>query len=303
MAAAGVDVSRSSGTPLTLPPVAAAGLHLDTLLLGGYASGSFSDAVRSLASDLSAEERTLVGRHLDRIFADVLSEGGLGRNGRLRVAYERALRPDGTARSIRVLGAEVAVRGRLHTAFYYEKGEQPGYYDPFGRPLEASAWNGPLRRMTVSSPFGARRLHPILDQVLPHTGVDLAAPVGEPVVATAEGVIAGAAHRGGYGLMVEIHHPSGYSTRYAHLSRLEEGVAPGKAVRQGETIGYVGMTGLATGPHLHYEVRRRGQPIDPLRVTGDPDLSADIAGEPRWAAERRDLGALLARTPTVRQRS
>src|SRR5690606_6821190 len=102
---------------------------------------------------------------------------------------------------------------------------------------------------------------PILNRVLPHTGVDLAAPTGEPVRATADGIVASAGTQGGYGLLVDLQHPSGYSTRYGHLSRMAAGLRPGAAVSRGEVIGYVGMSGLATGPHLHYEVRRRGQPV------------------------------------------
>jgi murein DD-endopeptidase MepM/ murein hydrolase activator NlpD len=285
--------------PAHLPPVTALGLTVDTLLLGGHASGGFGDALHGLASDLSGEERELVGQHLERIFAGAVGDAGLSRTGRLRVAYERARRPDGTTRSIRVLGAEVAVAGRLHTAYYFERDGAPAYFDPFGRSLEAQDWGDPVRVPVVSSAFGDRRLHPLLNRVLPHTGVDLAAPHGEPVRATADGIIAWAGERGGYGLMVEIQHPNGYSTRYAHLSRVEASFSSARLVRRGDVIGHVGMSGLATGPHLHYEVRQRGRPIDPLRLALVPAVSESLAADPRWSLERRRIGALLAGTPTV----
>jgi murein DD-endopeptidase MepM/ murein hydrolase activator NlpD len=284
---------------IRLPPQLAVGIRVDTLLVGGYAAGTFAAAIQSVANDLRPHERDMVGRHLDRIFSEVLAAQGLGRGGRLRVAYERALRPDGVTRSIRVLGAEVATGGRLHSAFYFEKDGVPGYFDPFGRSMDRSAWIHPLHTVRVSSPFGEHRLHPILQQILPHTGIDLAAPMGEPVHAAADGVVARAEIGGGYGLLVELQHPSGFSTRYAHLSGLEPGIVAARLVRQGERIGYVGATGLATGPHLHFEVRRRGQPIDPLRLSRDPSLAPDIGATPGWPDERRRIGALLARTPTV----
>ena len=151
----------------------------------------------------------------------------------------------------------------------------------------------------MSSEFGQQRLHPILDRVLPHTGVDFAAPTGEPVRATADGLVTTAGNQGGYGLLVELQHPNGYSTRYAHLSRIAAGVARARVVRQGEIVGYVGKSGLATGPHLHYEVRRRGQPIDPLRLAAADGIPGDVGSEPRWPVERRRVEALLARTPTM----
>ena len=282
-----------------LPAASASGIRFDTLMLGGYAAGSFERAVQELASTLAPAERTMVGEHLDRIFDGVLQDEGLGGTGRLRVVYERALRPDGSTRAIRVLSAEVAARGRLHTAYYFERSGRPGYFDEVGRSLGGETWAGPLAEIRVSSAFGNERMHPILDRLLPHTGVDLAAPSGEAVRATADGVVGDAGNRGGYGLLVELQHPSGFSTRYAHLSRIAESLRPGTSVQQGDVLGYVGMTGRATGPHLHYEVRRNGQAINPMAVAGDSQLSAQVSGDPGWSTQRRVLSSLLARAPTL----
>ena len=294
--------SRSVGAeptgPVRLAPASAVGVDLDTLLVGGYASGDFDEAVHALAGDLGPEERLMVGEHLERIFTDRVGDG-LGDVGRLRVAYERAVRPDGTTRSIRVLGAEVAAGGRLHTAFYFEHQGRPGYFDPFGSIVEDPSWSGPLRNLRISSAFGSSRMHPILRRVLPHTGVDYAAPRGEPVRATADGIVVSAGTNGGYGTMVELRHPNGFGTRYAHLQSIEPTVQPARLVRRGDVIGYVGMTGLATGPHLHYEVRRRGQPVDPVALSLAAATGGDIAGSERWPIERRRLTELLARVPTV----
>ena len=118
----------------------------------------------------------------------------------------------------------------------------------------------PLRSSRLSSGFGLR-MHPLLNQVRMHTGVDLAAAMGEPVHATSAGVIMSAGWQGGYGLAVRINHGKGVETLYGHLSRLN--VSPGQTIKPGDVIGFVGSTGRSTGPHLHYEVRKDGRPIDP----------------------------------------
>ncbi|HEX6039191.1 M23 family metallopeptidase [Longimicrobium sp.] len=293
---AGLPVEQAS--LFTLPSAHATPVHIDTLLIGGFARGTFREALATVASDLSESEREMVGRHLDKIFLPILQGRALQSGGRLKVAYERVRRPDGSTRAIQVLAAQAAVAGGLHTVFFYEHGDQPGYYDAFGSSLEERPWTGPLSHLQVTSGFRLDRMHPILRQVLPHTGIDYAATQGTPVYATADGSVSYAAVRGGYGNMVEVQHPNGYATRYAHLSRIA--VRPYQGVQQGDVIGYVGSTGLATGPHLHYEVRRKGQPVDPVVATSftTPTQTAvdyDLA----WRNERRALARLLARTPTV----
>jgi murein DD-endopeptidase MepM/ murein hydrolase activator NlpD len=251
--------------PAVLPAVAATPITVDTLFIGGFARGTFTEALAVLASDLSMAEREMIGRHLDKIYQPTLQAEGLGKGGRLRLAYEVTRRPDGSTRSIQVLAAEAAVKGSLHPVYFFEDGDKPGYYSDLGRSLDPVAWKGPLSRMQVTSSFRMDRFHPILRRILPHTGVDLAAGHGTPVYATADGIVAFASARGGYGNLVEVRHPNGYSTRYAHLSRIAPGMYENRPVRQGEVVGYVGATGLATGPHLHYEVHVNGRAVDPLR--------------------------------------
>lgn len=285
----------------TLPPVRAVPGAVDTLLIGGFARGTFRDALDVVASDLSDAEREMVGRHLDKMFLPVLEGRALQGGGRLKVAYERVRRPDGSTRSIQVLAAQAAVEGGVRTLFFYDAPGAPAYYDDGGRSLDAAkAWHGPLDVLRVTSPFQSARMHPILRRVLPHNGVDYGAPYGAPVRATADGSVAFAGDRGGYGNLVEVQHPNGYSTRYAHLASVA--VRPHQPVRQGDLLGYVGATGLATGPHLHYEVRRRGQPVDPGLVMAYESATAEVGYDLAWRNETRVLRRLLARTPTVVRR-
>ena len=125
----------------------------------------------------------------------------------------------------------------------------------------------PLEDAVLSSSFGLRR-HPILNIERAHSGIDLAAPAGTPVFAAASGTVEAVGPNGGYGNYVRLRHASGIATAYGHLSRFAPGIAPGATVEQGQVIAYVGSTGLSTGPHLHWEVLFRDEPIDPLRILG-----------------------------------
>jgi murein DD-endopeptidase MepM/ murein hydrolase activator NlpD len=279
-------------------PIAAVGERVDTVFFGGYARGSFAEALETIAGVLDGGEREMLGRHLDLIFERPLSGAGLGTTGRLRGGVERTMRPDGSTRALRVLAAEAAVAGLLHTAFFFEIDGQPGYFDGYGNALDGPAWERPLTGARVSSPFGSRRVHPLLGRVLPHLGVDYAAPTGTPVRAVADGSVSRSGWAGGYGNLVEILHPDGHVTRYAHLHRTDAAARRGSYVRRGEVIGTVGMTGLATGPHLHFEVRRQGIAVDPERALREGTLSRRPNLDPAWPRARDELSALMLRAPT-----
>jgi murein DD-endopeptidase MepM/ murein hydrolase activator NlpD len=293
--------ATSVAPALTVLPAARAlpGVIVDTQFIGGYAKGSFGQALQSVAGDLSGAEREMIGHHLDKIFLPLLRQQGMPNGGRLRLAYERTRRPDGTTRAIQVLAAEAAVGGSMYTVFLYDHGDRPGYYDDWGRSLDPVPWTGPLPSMRVTSRFASDRFHPILHRVLPHLGVDLAAAYGTPVRAAADGSVSWASPKGGYGNLIEITHPNGYATRYGHLSAIAQGVRPGAPVRQGDVIGYVGATGLATAPHLHYEVRRKGVPVDPQLVQPSGQSTQDVGYDLGWRQDRASLAELLARAPQV----
>lgn len=180
-----------------------------------------------------------------------------------RLVYEREKRPDGSARSRRILISEVQNRGLSYSAVWFDGGPLAnGYFDRDGRALRSGFSRYPIRYPRVTSNFSWRRYHPILGRYRAHLGTDYGANTGEPVRATADGIIVARGVNGGYGNLIEIRHANGYTTRYAHLSRFASDLRRGSGVKQGQTIGYVGSTGLATAPHLHYELRYQGKPID-----------------------------------------
>jgi murein DD-endopeptidase MepM/ murein hydrolase activator NlpD len=155
----------------------------------------------------------------------------------------------------------------------------------------------PIPLSRISSGFSGARLHPILNTVRAHQGVDFAAPAGTPIQATSDGVVIYADRKGDLGNLVEVRAPNGWVSRYGHMSKYGPGIRVGTRVRQGQIVGYVGMTGLTNGPHCHYELRRNGVAMDPLSVklpAGDP-VPTNAWG--RWALESDERLGLLTTMP------
>ena len=166
-----------------------------------------------------------------------------------------------------IVAAEFMNRGRrIRAVRYVDSTGRSGYFSPDGRSMRKAFLRTPVNFTRISSRFNLKRLHPILHKIRAHRGVDYAAPRGTAVKASGDGKVIFAGRKGGYGRTIIVQHGSVYTTLYAHLSRFSKGLRSGKRVRQGQTIGYVGSTGLATGPHLHYEFRVRGTHRDPLKV-------------------------------------
>jgi len=164
----------------------------------------------------------------------------------------------------RLLAGELHLLKRTVTIIRYRpKGGADGFYSPNGESVVRSFLRTPMDASHITSRFGVRE-HPILGYSAMHTGVDFAAPTGTPILAAGTGKVAMAGFNGGYGLYVRLQHTSDIGTGYGHMSRLGPGIKPGVAVRQGQVIGFVGATGMATGPHLHYEFYRGGHPVNPL---------------------------------------
>lgn len=202
-----------------------------------------------------------------------------------RVLYEVETRPAiGVEVPGGVVGAEVRIGGRLVTAIRFtDRRGRDGYYAPDGDALGRMMLRYPLEFTRISSGFSYHRFHPILHRFRPHLGVDFAAPRGTPVRATADGIVVTAGWKRGMGRMVRLRHGRDLETFYGHLDRVAAGVRSGRRVRQGEIVGYVGATGLATGNHLHYGVRRRGRFVNPLGLGAV--RSAALAAPDRGAFE------------------
>jgi murein DD-endopeptidase MepM/ murein hydrolase activator NlpD len=202
---------------------------------------------------------------------------------RFKAIYE-AVQLDGRDHAVgKLLALVYENRGREYEAYRF--GDGTVFYDASGQPLRKMFLRSPLRFTHVTSSFSAHRLHPVLNEVRPHNGVDLSAPVGTPVEVTASGTVVFAGWDGGGGNVVKVQHGPDYVTAYLHLSRFARGVRPGARVRQGDTIAYTGATGLATGPHLDYRVQYRGSWIDPLTLKGvrdQPIPRAQLAAFDSW---------------------
>jgi murein DD-endopeptidase MepM/ murein hydrolase activator NlpD len=198
-----------------------------------------------------------------------------------------------------LLAAEYGGRVGTFRAFYWSTGQSAGrYYDDKGQAISKTMLKCPLRFVRVSSKFDRNRFHPILHTVKAHLGVDYAAPVGTPVWASAGGKIAEVGMRPGSGNTVVINHSNGLATRYYHLSRFAKGLTAGKHVNQKEVIGYVGTTGLSTGPHLHFSVTRNGAFVDPGKIQVSRD--APVANRGAYLdGIRPRIAALQALSPVV----
>ncbi len=212
-----------------------------------------------------------------------------------RLTFEKVYREGRFSSYGSVMAAEFANGGRVLKAVRFTvPGGKPAYYDEKGRSLKRFFLASPLKfAASVSSRFSLARMHPVLRIVRPHLGVDYQAPTGSPVVAVANGTVLSAGWSGEAGRLVHIRHASGYETLYMHLSSIA--VRAGQHVGQGELVGRVGMTGLATGPHLDYRVRRNGAYLNPLTVQrslppGEPIPTSSLAA---FTAERDRVFELL----------
>jgi murein DD-endopeptidase MepM/ murein hydrolase activator NlpD len=266
--------------------------------------GTISRATPSLIQAIDAAGERI---ELSLALADVFS-GEIDFNSDLqpgdtfKILVERGIRQDGVFAGYGpVLAAEYVNAGRALRAVRFTPPEgKPGYYDLDGRSLKRFFLKSPLKfEPRITSTFSRARRHPILNYTRAHNGVDYAAPAGAPVVAVGSGVVTFAGWTGGGGRTVKVRHASGYESEYLHLSAIAEGVRTGVRVGQGELVGRVGATGLATGPHLHYGLRRDGSYVNPVREhqnmpPGDPVAAIHRA---LFNAERDQMLTTLAQKP------
>ncbi len=203
-----------------------------------------------------------------------------------RVIYEVLYADGQPIGNGRILAASYKDHDHNHTAFYYDNGDSKGYYDLAGNSTKKTFLRAPLSFLRISSNFSYARLHPVTHVVKPHLGVDFAAPIGTPVWAVADGTVIAMGNHDGGGNTIAIRHAMSYETYYLHLDHYGRNVRPGARVEQGQVIGYVGMTGMATGPHLDYRVKKNGQWINPLKekfTPGEPIPKAKFSDFKSWA--------------------
>ncbi len=219
------------------------------------------------ATDSAGVPDNITTQIVDIFSSDIDFHRDLRKGDRFTVVYE-SLHNDGElARAGRILAVEFVNQGTPYKAVYFQADDgNSGYYAPDGKNLRKAFLRSPLEFSRVSSGFSSARFHPVLQTWRAHKGVDYAAPTGTKVKATANGTVAFSGWQSGYGNVVILQHQGQYTTAYGHLSAFSKGLRKGQRVSQNDVIGYVGATGMATGPHLHYEFRVSGVQRDPLRV-------------------------------------
>jgi murein DD-endopeptidase MepM/ murein hydrolase activator NlpD len=216
------------------------------------------------------------------------------------VAYQRIFQNGAYVEDGEILSARFVNDGRVVEAVRFARTDgTASYFSPDGRSMEKAFLRAPLEFRRVSSGFSRGRFHPILNRIRAHNGVDYAAATGTPVHAAGAGRVRFHGRKGGYGNVIEIDHGGGIVTVYGHLSRFAAAGAGGMRVRQNDVIGFVGMSGLATGPHLHYEYRLNGKYLDPRRIKLPDATPIDNALLPEFQRQTAPLLAML--TPAVPQ--
>ena len=205
---------------------------------------------------------------------------------RFNVVYEAFYNAGELMKTGNVLAVEFITKGEKHQAIHFGKANSKyAYYTPEGKSLHKSFLRSPLEFTRVSSSFNRGRRHPILHKVRAHKGVDLAARSGTRIKASGDGEVVFKGRKGGYGNVLIIQHRNGIRTLYGHLSKFAKGIHRGKNVEQSDIIGYVGMTGLATGPHLHYEFLLNGVHRDPMKVALPTSVPLDAKYKEEFKAE------------------
>ena len=248
----------------------------------GTIENGLESAVRTAGADPE-----LAYRMADVLQWDIDFNRDLRTGDRFEVLFEEIFL-DGVRRSVgEVIALAYTNGGRRIEGYRYEG---RGYFDAEGQPLQKMFLRSPMKYSRVTSRFSMRRFHPVLKVYRPHYGIDYGAPSGTPAYVTANGVVSFMGWDGGGGRTVKVRHPNGYVSNYLHLSRFPSGVGVGSRVRQGDVIGYVGSTGLATASHLDYRVQWNGRWIDPLKIANvraEALSRADLPGFGQWIAAVR----------------
>ena len=271
----------------------------DTVVIAGSIHSSLYAALDAAAAQLPRTARAELAWALADIYeyrVDMSRE--LQPNDAFRVLFERQAGPEGVVRIGKVLAARFVLSGSsVEAVRFVTLGDHDEYFDGTGRSMRSAFLRAPVEFRRVSSGFGLR-LHPILGIWRQHAGTDYVASSGTPVRAIGDGTIVFAGRKGGYGNLIELRHRNGFVSRYGHLRAFASGVRAGTTVSIGQTIGFVGMTGLATAPHLHFEMLVNGRQRDPRATLGRVDSEPVPAPlRTRFDAARTMLLATLDGAP------
>lgn len=247
----------------------------------------------------SARKAGLTGANINALTDDIFKydidfDSDVDADDRFSVVVEQTWQNGELVKTGPVLAAAFTVDGKLHSGFRYIRNGKPQYFTAEGRPLQKAFIRMPIPYARLTSRFGSRR-HPVLGSMRMHKGVDYAAGTGTPIMAAGDARVQFVGRKGGYGNAVILDHGRGYTTLYGHMSRFGK-IRQGQRVPQGTVIGYVGSTGLATGPHLHYEFRINGVHRNPLSITMPPP--EPLSGK-QLASFRVETGRALAKIRTV----
>jgi len=257
-------IAALPGTALLQAEVLPIPKTLEHATVAGMISESTPSLYQAMAT--TGETPTLTGVMAAVFAGEIDFNTEIRLDDRFAVSFEKYTREGHPPTYGTVMAAEFQNDGRVVRAIRFEPPDgEPGYYDDQGRSLQRFFLRSPLRfDWRITSGFSMRRFHPVTGGYRPHLGVDYGAPTGTPVQTVADGRVISATRDSANGNMVRIQHNQGYQTYYLHLSRFASGIRAGARVAQGDTIGYVGSTGLATGPHLDYRIRKNGTFVNPL---------------------------------------
>lgn len=239
---------------------------------------------------VEAEADPLLSIELSDIYAWTIDFFGIGKGDQFNIIYEESYVDDKPIHQLKVIAANFVHHNSDNYAFAFMEGEKDGFFDEEGQSLQKAFLKAPLRFSRISSKFSNRRYHPVLKRYRAHHGVDYAAPTGTPVHTIGDGVIVKRGYqKNGGGNYLKIKHNSVYTTSYMHLSRFAKGMKSGVRVKQGQTIAYVGTTGLSTGPHLDFRVHKNGSAINPLKMKSPPVSPVKEENAARYKLEMEKL--------------
>jgi murein DD-endopeptidase MepM/ murein hydrolase activator NlpD len=308
-ASATADAKTAKTTPPVPAFVYASGRITHSLATDARKAGLSPKQVNQLVQIFSPKNLAQSVRPGDEF--SILYENAQAKKPDISNKKGKSAKADTTTPSANIVAAQLTMRDKTYKLIRFADPQgQVEYYTPEGYSLRDGLSRQPLNFTYISSYFSSNRLDPVLHYHHPHEGVDFAAPIGTPVQAAGDGVLADMGYKGGYGRMVVIHHDTKYTTRYAHLSKFASDINVGQTVKRGQIIGYVGQSGFATGPHLHYEIRVNDVAANPLTVAL-PGVSIPAAHRSQFLAQSKVLLAqlnskqqiwLAERKPTVPQK-